>query len=291
MSATQGKRRQAARRRRMRQVAPHEFIEPAPYFRSKAVFDRILAAGLVLPALVLMAPVWLLVRLTSRGPVLFRQTRVGLGGAEFVMYKIRTMVQNAESRTGPIWATSNDPRFTIVGRLLRKLHLDELPQLFNVLKGDMSLVGPRPERPQFVVELAREIPGYRRRLAVRPGITGLAQINLPPDETTDCVRRKLVLDLEYIHRATLFWDVRMIAYSGMRMLGIPCLWAMRVMRLYAPVTEEQVAELRRRKSQPAAIPVLAGDDGASALSDSSLSDSSLGDVSEEDATPSGPRPR
>jgi hypothetical protein len=136
------------------------------------------------------------------------------------MYKIRSMVIDAESKTGPIWSSSNDPRITRLGKWLRKLHLDELPQLFNVLQGQMSLMGPRPERPEIADQLATYIPGYGRRLAVKPGITGLAQINLPPDVTLHCVRRKLVLDLQYIREAGLILDIRMLLCSVLRMFGI-----------------------------------------------------------------------
>jgi lipopolysaccharide/colanic/teichoic acid biosynthesis glycosyltransferase len=136
------------------------------------------------------------------------------------MYKIRTMVHNAEAGTGPTWATSNDPRLTRLGYVVRKLHLDELPQLWNVVRGEMSLVGPRPERPEFTHWLAKEIPGYLDRLTVLPGITGLAQINLPPDSDLESVRRKLQLDLEYIRTAGAFLDLRMMACTAFRMIGL-----------------------------------------------------------------------
>ena len=155
---------------------------------------------LLVPGLPVIALLVLLVRLTSRGPGIYKQARVGKDGRKFMMYKIRTMRQDAEAATGPVWTQAHDPRVTLLGKVLRKLHLDELPQLFNVLKGEMSLVGPRPERPEFVRVLAEAIPGYRNRLAVRPGVTGLAQINLPPDTDLASVQRKLVLDCEYIER-------------------------------------------------------------------------------------------
>jgi hypothetical protein len=116
-----------------------------------------------------------------------------------------------------VWARTRDPRVTLVGRILRKLHLDELPQLFNILKGEMSLVGPRPERPEFVQMLARKIPGYSNRLLVLPGVTGLAQVNLPPDTDLDSVRRKLVLDLEYVRRASLPMDLALMIGTAARM--------------------------------------------------------------------------
>jgi lipopolysaccharide/colanic/teichoic acid biosynthesis glycosyltransferase len=181
------------------------------------------AAALVL--LVLTAPLILLaallVKLTSRGPAFYTQTRVGLGGRPFTIYKIRTMIHNCESLTGPRWAIPGDPRVTRVGHFLRMTHLDELPQLLNVLRGDMSLVGPRPERPEFVRELDRALPGYRRRLAVRPGVTGLAQVQLPADSDLNSVRRKLDQDLYYVRACGPWLDFRLLCCTACRMLGIP----------------------------------------------------------------------
>lgn len=191
------------------------------YFAWKRVFDRIAAILLLIPGLPVIAILTLLVRLTSRGPGIFCQKRVGQDGCPFLMYKIRTMRQDAEAATGPVWTQQSDPRITLVGRILRKLHLDEFPQLFNVLKGEMSLIGPRPERPEFVAVLAEQIPGYLQRLAVPPGITGLSQINLPPDTDLDSVRRKLVLDLEYIEQAGPLLDFRMLCCTLTRLLGLP----------------------------------------------------------------------
>jgi lipopolysaccharide/colanic/teichoic acid biosynthesis glycosyltransferase len=184
-------------------------IAPAPYFRWKRGVDFLAAVVLLVPALPLIGLLVLLVRLTSRGPGIYAQVRVGRNGRLFTMYKIRSMRRDAEAVTGAVWAQARDPRVTLVGRILRKLHLDELPQLFNVLKGEMSLVGPRPERPEFVHELVEKIPGYAKRLAVAPGVTGLAQVNLPPDADFESVRRKLVLDLEYVRKANFLMDFRL----------------------------------------------------------------------------------
>jgi lipopolysaccharide/colanic/teichoic acid biosynthesis glycosyltransferase len=163
----------------------------------------------------------LIVRLNSRGPGIFRQVRVGKRGKAFTMYKLRSMRSDAESATGPAWSpTGGDPRVTRLGFWLRRLHLDELPQLFNVVRGEMSLVGPRPERPEFVEVLAEQLPGYLNRLMVQPGITGLAQINLPPDTDLDSVRRKLVLDCEYVRAAGFWLDVRIVLCTALRMLWI-----------------------------------------------------------------------
>jgi lipopolysaccharide/colanic/teichoic acid biosynthesis glycosyltransferase len=196
-------------------------LSPPAYFRWKAVVDRVFAVLLLIPGLPLIALLVLLVRLTSRGPGMYRQARVGREGRRFKMFKIRTMRHDAESATGPIWTqTAHDPRITRIGRVLRKFHLDEVPQLFNVLKGEMSMVGPRPERPEFVRVLAESIPGYRNRLLVPPGVTGLAQLNLPPDSDLNSVRRKLVLDCEYIREAGPWLDARLFLCTGLRMLKV-----------------------------------------------------------------------
>jgi lipopolysaccharide/colanic/teichoic acid biosynthesis glycosyltransferase len=173
---------------------------------------------LVLPVLMLIG---LLVKLTSRGPVLYTQTRTGKGGQPYTIFKIRTMVHDCESKTGARWACAGDTRITLLGRLLRRTHMDELPQLWNVLRGEMSLVGPRPERPEFVVQLERVFPDYRKRLLVLPGITGLAQIQLPADMDLESVRRKLVYDLYYVERRTLWLDVRIIFITACKVVSIP----------------------------------------------------------------------
>ncbi|MEM8948806.1 MAG: TIGR03013 family XrtA/PEP-CTERM system glycosyltransferase [Pseudomonadota bacterium] len=160
--------------------------------------------------LVLMAPVMLVtawvVRKDSPGPALFRQTRVGLGGKPFTMYKFRSMRQDAEADGKARWAQTNDKRITKVGRFLRLTRLDELPQLYNVLRGDMSLVGPRPERPEFVKGLAEEIPFYNERHSVRPGITGWAQTSFAYAATVEDTRTKLEYDLYYVKNHSLFLD-------------------------------------------------------------------------------------
>jgi lipopolysaccharide/colanic/teichoic acid biosynthesis glycosyltransferase len=191
-------------------------VRPTRWLRRKRVADCVLAGLLLIPALPLIGLLVLLVRLTSRGPGVYRQTRVGQFGRIFTMYKIRSMVCDAEQSTGAVWARAVDPRVTRVGRMLRRLHLDELPQLFNVLAGEMSLVGPRPERPEFVQMLANRIPGYVDRLSVAPGITGLAQVNLPPDTDLDSVRRKLYLDLEYVRHGGLWLDLRLLVGTALR---------------------------------------------------------------------------
>jgi exopolysaccharide biosynthesis polyprenyl glycosylphosphotransferase len=178
---------------------------------------------LAVAALVLVVglPVWLLIalaiKLDSRGPALYRQERVGMDGRHFRIIKFRSMVADAE-KAGPQWAARIDPRITAVGRILRKLHLDEIPQVWNVLRGEMSLVGPRPERPVFVEELSREIPLYPRRLRVRPGVTGWAQVKHKYDESIEDVRKKVQYDLYYIENMSLRMDMKIIFSTISHML-------------------------------------------------------------------------
>jgi lipopolysaccharide/colanic/teichoic acid biosynthesis glycosyltransferase len=192
----------------------------SPYFDRKRLATRVFGALLLVIASPLIAFLVVLVRCTSPGAGLYRQTRIGKQGREFEMYKIRTMYSNAESVSGPVWCAGSDSRITPIGRILRFLHLDELPQLINIVRGEMDLIGPRPERPSFVKWLAQEIPHYRERLRVLPGVTGLAQINLPPDRTIDCVRRKLAIDCHYLKVANLGLDLRILVCTFLRMIGI-----------------------------------------------------------------------
>lgn len=191
-------------------------------------------------ALALLAPVMLAtaiaVKATSRGPILYRQIRVGmdrrrrgtsatttelpydrrmqdLGGSPFTIYKFRSMRVDAERGGRPVWAQKRDPRITPIGHFIRKTRLDELPQLINVINGDMNVVGPRPERPSIILRLRRHIAEYPLRLRVRPGITGWAQINQAYDETLEDVRRKVRLDLEYIRNRSVWQDLKIMALT------------------------------------------------------------------------------
>jgi len=193
----------------------------------RALNILVATVGLVV-AFPLMLLIAALIKLTSRGPVLFTQTRVGLdrralsgaggntrrhtdlGGTPFTMYKFRTM-RPANETTSETWAQPEDGRVTGLGQVLRKFRLDELPQLFNVLKGDMNIVGPRPEQPTIFVYLREQIEGYQRRQRVRPGITGWAQVNQGYDTSVDDVRRKVRYDLEYIRRQSALEDLRIMA--------------------------------------------------------------------------------
>lgn len=165
--------------------------------------------------LILLSPVFFivaaLIKIDSRGAVFFSQKRVGKDGELFMMYKFRTMVANAEKKTGPVWASDNDPRLTFTGRFLRKSKIDEFPQLINLIKGNMTMVGPRPERPFFVSYFSEAIPGYVRRLDVIPGITGLAQLRNGYDHYAVDVIKKLQYDVTYIKNMKLSMDLRLLA--------------------------------------------------------------------------------
>jgi lipopolysaccharide/colanic/teichoic acid biosynthesis glycosyltransferase len=193
--------------------------------------DASLAFALLVLSLPVMAAVMLLVKLTSPGPTLYSQTRVGRNGRTFTMYKIRTMVRDSERETGAVWSTEGDPRVTPLGRFLRRTHLDEMPQLWNIVRGEMSLVGPRPERPEFVSQLEAVLPHYPRRLLVRPGLTGLAQVRLPPDTDVACVRRKLAFDLFYIERRGLWLDLRLCLCTAALLAGVPFHASCRLLRV------------------------------------------------------------
>ncbi|MDA7503606.1 sugar transferase, partial [bacterium] len=145
----------------------------------------------------------------------YLQKRLGLNGQAYIMVKLRTMVHDAESGTGAVWASSADPRVTRLGSFLRKTQIDEFPQLWNVLMGEMSLIGPRPERPEIAQRLELDIPHYMQRLHVKPGITGLAQLTLPADTDLESVRRKLIPDLYYVKHMSLMLDMKIFAHTGL----------------------------------------------------------------------------
>jgi lipopolysaccharide/colanic/teichoic acid biosynthesis glycosyltransferase len=213
-------------------VAP-SITEITPRQRSETL-GRVVNVVVAAVALVLVLPVMLLVaiaiKLTSRGPVFYSQTRVGLdrryrshsrddrrtydhGGKLFKMYKFRTMRVDAEIDGCAVWAQKSDPRVTAVGRFLRRARLDELPQLYNVLRGEMNIVGPRPERPTIFARLRDDIPDYHMRQRVKPGITGWAQINQSYDVCVDDVRRKVHYDLEYLRRQGVMEDLRIMSMT------------------------------------------------------------------------------
>jgi lipopolysaccharide/colanic/teichoic acid biosynthesis glycosyltransferase len=217
-------------------VTPHRtngrywrMVQPEPPEAARRALNVTVAATGLLLAAPLMAAIALLIKLTSRGSIFYTQTRVGVdhrrpgepagnsrrhsdhGGKPFKIYKFRTMAPRRDGEGDrEVWAAPDDPRVTRVGRLLRLYRLDELPQLVNVLRGEMNVVGPRPEQPAIFARLRQEIDGYERRQRVRPGITGWAQINQSYDSCVDDVRSKLQLDLEYIHRRSALEDLRIM---------------------------------------------------------------------------------
>lgn len=178
------------------------------YSAAKRLVDLVLGLAMLVLAMPILVFMAVLVKLTSRGPIFYSQTRVGKGGRPFTIWKVRSMYHDCERFSGIQWSQAGDPRVTPVGRFLRRSHLDELPQLWNILRGDMSLIGPRPERPEFVPQLEKAIPRYRERLLVLPGVTGLAQIHLGPDTDLASVERKLAFDLYYIKQLSLWTDAR-----------------------------------------------------------------------------------
>jgi lipopolysaccharide/colanic/teichoic acid biosynthesis glycosyltransferase len=191
-----------------------------PIYRSiKPKLEFILSLVFLGMAAPVMALIMILVRLGSSGRSIYSQTRLGFGGREFSIYKIRTMYQDCEQRSGIMWSMPGDSRVTRIGRQLRWCHLDELPQLVNVLKGDLSLVGPRPERAEIAAQIERALPEFRRRLEVKPGLTGLAQVMQPPDIDLGSVRSKLQYDLYYIDHLSFWLDLRILLATVFHIAG------------------------------------------------------------------------
>ncbi|MFQ5823197.1 MAG: undecaprenyl-phosphate glucose phosphotransferase [bacterium] len=201
---------------RTNQIYGFPFIDIMPQFmpewerKIKRLMDIVISSAII----IIISPLWLLIalaiKLDSKGPVLYKQQRVGKDGKEFTIYKFRSMIHKAESETGPRWAERKDPRITRVGRIIRRARLDEVPQFFNVLKGEMSLIGPRPERPYFVEKFKNQIPFYTRRLKVQPGITGWAQIKGEYDTSIENVKTKLQYDLFYLENMSLRMDLKIL---------------------------------------------------------------------------------
>lgn len=216
-------------------IAKRRGSDPHPD-RSTELLKRTLDVILSIVGMVIVSPVFLvvvaLIKLDSRGSIFYSQERIGLNrrrsrnggpatgserrqsdsfGRPFTIYKLRSMITDAERHTGPVWATAKDSRVTRIGRFLRNTRLDETPQLWNVLKGDMSLVGPRPERPVFVTSLAESLPEYPMRYQARPGLTGLAQVKSKYDSSIETVDRKLRYDLYYVRHGRLLLDLKIMA--------------------------------------------------------------------------------
>ena len=182
--------------------------EKSKYYQAfKRVADLFGAALLLVLTFPLILLTTIAVLVTSRGPVIFKQKRLTFRGKEFTMYKFRTMRVDAESETGPVWASSKDPRVTPIGQFLRRYRLDELPQLVNVLKGEMSLIGPRPERPELVASLKESLPSFERRFETKAGITGLAQVSSGYADCLESYQKKLALDILYVKKCCLLLDL------------------------------------------------------------------------------------
>lgn len=193
---------------------------PLYYDWWKHAIERWLAFFLLFPAAPLILLLAALVKWASPGKAFYVQTRVGAGGQLFGLLKIRTMKPDAERETGPVWSGDNDDRVFWLGKFLRDFHLDELPQLINVVRGEMCLVGPRPERPELVAVLAKQIPDYLDRLPVKPGITGLAQVTYGADTDLMSVRRKLALDKLFMRSLSVTLDMRILLCTGLRFFGV-----------------------------------------------------------------------
>lgn len=232
----------------MRVLVRHTAYEPW-----KVLWDCAAAGVLLLLAAPVILLAGLLVKLTSRGPVFYFQTRLGKFGQRFRICKIRTMYHNCERLTGHVWATKGDPRITPVGRILRKFHIDELPQLWNVVCGEMSLVGPRPERPEFMGLLV-SIPGYSSRLLVKPGLSGLAQVQLPPDSDLNSVHKKLRFDLYYMRNLGFGFDLRIILATVLYLLGFSSETACKVLLLPDEAAVEEAEQARMRRPAPVGGP-------------------------------------
>jgi len=189
----------------------------------KAALEWLVALHLFILTAPLVLLLAVLVKATSRGPAFYTQMRLGKNSSIYRLYKLRTMVHNAEARTGPVWAARNDCRTTPLGRFLRSTHLDELPQLWNILRGEMGLIGPRPERPEIALRLETRIPHYRQRLLVRPGITGLAQMLVPADDPQDPTlrgsRAKVAHDVFYVREFNALLDLRIAVCTPFHFLA------------------------------------------------------------------------
>lgn len=227
-------------------------VGPGWYPGFKRVVEWTIALFLLLVAAPLIALMAALTKLVSPGPAFYCQTRLGLNGKPFWIYKIRTMRHDCEASTGAVWARSDDQRVTRIGTFLRETHIDELPQLLNVLQGEMSIIGPRPERPEIASRIEKSLPGYRQRLALRPGLTGLAQVRLPADSDLEDVRRKLAHDIYYVRQLNPWMDLR-IALSTVFHLSALCLNATSklLVKSYGQAVESEYAQ---QPSPPTSAP-------------------------------------
>lgn len=192
------------------------------YSGVKTAVDFLLACALMLAAAPIIAVLAILVKRASPGPAFYSQMRLGLNGRPFRIWKLRTMIHNCEAVTGPVWSGKHDERVTPIGRILRDTHLDELPQLWNVLRGEMSLVGPRPERQEIARRIEARVPGFGLRVLTKPGLTGLAQLRVPPDVDISDVPQKLAQDILYLRHQGLLLDLRILISTAFHFIATGC---------------------------------------------------------------------
>ncbi len=211
------------------------------YITTKPHVDSFLAISGLITFLPLGFLIGVMIKMTSKGPVFYTQERVGTNGQIFEIIKFRTMHFKAEDQFGPTWAKKNDPRITFLGKILRKTHIDELPQFVNVIQGDMSIVGPRPERPYFVDKFIKDIPNYTKRLTVKPGLTGLAQCYYKYDETFRDVEKKLQYDILYINKMCWLLDFKILLLT----LRVSLFGEMTKQRLTTPIHSDVFANSNR----------------------------------------------
>jgi lipopolysaccharide/colanic/teichoic acid biosynthesis glycosyltransferase len=223
-----------------------------PYLAAKLAAEWLFALALLVLVAPILATLAILVKLTSPGPVFYSQVRLGKDGREYRVFKLRTMLHDCEAETGAVWAVQDDPRTTPIGRFLRDTHLDEIPQLWNVLRGEMSLIGPRPERPEIAVHLERVMPTYRQRLQARPGMTGLAQMRLSADSDVDGARRKLSHDLYYVRHLGPALDLQLVLATILYMAA----------RLAKSSSELLIRIHGRRADREQHVALAAGEQGA-----------------------------
>ncbi len=255
-------------------------VTPAPYFERAMLWQWPLALVMLIGFAPVMVLIAILIRITSPGPAIYRQTRLGRNGKPFTLYKFRSMHLDAEAKTGAVWAKPGDPRVTLLGKITRNLHLDELPQLFNVMRGEMALVGPRPERPEFTSKIEQHVPEFSQRLCIRPGITGLAQVHQGPDVDLASVRRKLVYDLEYARCAGAWLDWRIMVCTLLRATEFTRTSGIRILRIPTPSVEhllpaEPIAQTVPAKSAPAESASLESSSAQTAAAQSTDAENSL----------------
>jgi lipopolysaccharide/colanic/teichoic acid biosynthesis glycosyltransferase len=246
-------------------------LETGKYSGVKTAVDFLLACALMLAAVPIIAVLAFLVKRASPGPAFYSQMRLGLNGRPFRIWKLRTMVHNCEAVTGPVWSGKNDDRVTPIGRVLRDTHLDELPQLWNVLRGEMSLVGPRPERQEIARRIEARVPGFGLRVLTKPGLTGLAQLRLPPDVDISDVPQKLAQDILYLRQQSLRLDLRILISTAFHFMATGCACASKLMLAglnpseQMEMTRAEISNLRSRHTplhsksavepEPSGVPV------------------------------------